>query len=46
MELQKKDELKGALADFKAALTVSGDYTDKDWAHETARERIKALEKK
>ena len=46
MEYEAKGDTKRALADFKAALKVPAKYQDGQWAHEKARERLDAIEKR
>jgi tetratricopeptide (TPR) repeat protein len=44
LERQKIDDVRGAIADYKAALDAPAKYDDGRWAHDTARKRLKELE--
>ncbi len=46
LEHETKGDTKRALADYKAALKVPPKYQDGQWAHDKARERLDALEKR
>lgn len=43
MEYERKGQRSLAIADYKAALSVAQKYQDGKWAHDKARERLKAL---
>ncbi len=43
MEYENKGQKDLAIADYRAALRVKQKYQDGKWAHDKARERLKAL---
>lgn len=43
MLYQKAGQLKKARADYEAAIAAKSKYSDDQWAHDTARERLKAM---